>query len=153
MYRPIRAGFKNRPLIEGWRDMHTLHAPRMAAARVQHGRADHDRCARRGAATPTLLSAAEARQLVVMVEDGGVRRGDVPPEIGRALLGRGLVEDYGERDLWTATDAGWGAHPGALRQLEGAPCRRRRTRWWRPAARRLLGLVGDGPGRRPAAAR
>src|SRR3954454_15444297 len=127
MYRQIRAGLKNRPLIEGWRDMRTLHAPRMAAA--------------------------EARQLVAIVEDGGVRGGDVPPEIGRALLGRGLVEDCGERDLWTATDAGWCAYPGALRQLEGDPCRRRRTRWWRPAARRLLGLVGDGPGRRPAAAR
>jgi hypothetical protein len=93
-------------------------------------------------AAPILLSAAEARQLVGIVEEGGARPEDVPSEIGRALLGKGLIEACGGRDLWTATDAGWTAYPAALRQVGEVFCRRRRTWRWRPAPRRLLGFLG-----------
>ncbi len=92
--------------------------------------------------TPILLSVAEARQLVEIVEESGAHPEDVPPEIGRSLLGKSLIEGCEDRDFWLATDAGWDAYPAALRQV-GEDLHRKRRPWrWRPAARRLLGFLG-----------
>jgi hypothetical protein len=92
-------------------------------------------------ATPTILSIAEARQLVEIVEEGGAYSKDVRPEIERALFSKGLIEGCEDRDFWLATDAGWDAYPKALRQVGEDPRRQRWTWRWHPAAQRLLGFL------------
>ena len=94
-------------------------------------------------ATAVVLSDAEAWQLVEIVEEGGAYSRHVRPEVGRALLDKGLVKPCEERpELWTATDAGWDAYPEALRQVDGGSRRQRWTWRWRLTAQRCLRLLG-----------